>query len=441
MIRKIKWNSHPILGDLELRLTKNNKVCNTIILAGENGTGKTTILEALQIFINRGRLEQIQELEYDNENKSYTIKSSKLPGIICTIECEGKLNNIVKNDGTKDVRDFGCIYSKARSGFKTGIVISTSNQQLDISKHENDDNEDFTSIKQLIVDIDAQDSSRMSEICRTNGMVEWFDFEPTTKIYRFKNAFNNFFDNIKFNKVDNSSKEEKKILFTKNEKDIVVDTLSTGEKQIVFRGTYLLRNSNNIQDGIVLIDEPELSMHPKWQEKILKYYRGLFTNEEGQAAQLILATHSEYVIRSGLEDKENVLIIILNQKDGRIEAKSIDEPFVLPTITAAEINYLAFGIVSNDYHIALYGYIQELTEHHTVMDCDSFIKNHTLYNEEMHYKEYTFRNTTYETLPTYIRNAIDHPDDRTFTQEELKCSIELLIKICKALVEEPSEEL
>ena len=41
MISKIKWKNHSVLGSLELDFTKDNgKIYNTIILAGENGTGK-----------------------------------------------------------------------------------------------------------------------------------------------------------------------------------------------------------------------------------------------------------------------------------------------------------------------------------------------------------------------------------------------------------------
>lgn len=43
-----------------------------------------------------------------------------------------------------------------------------------------------------------------------------------------------------------------------------------------------------------------------------------------------------------------------------------------------------------------------------------------------------YGNTQYETLCTYIRNAIDHPDsDNTYTKEELRTSIEFLIELCK----------
>ena len=108
--------------------------------------------------------------------------------------------------------------------------------------------------------------------------------------------------------------KEKKIVFSKQSNTITIDQLSTGEKQVVFRGTYLLKNSNNLNGGTILIDEPELSMHPKWQEKIFQYYRGLFTNGTNQTTQMIFATHSEYVIRSAIEDKDNVLLIVLTNK-------------------------------------------------------------------------------------------------------------------------------
>lgn len=65
MIKKVKWNNYNILGNLTLDFTKANRSpdgssdespYNTIILAGENGTGKTTILDTLSIFLNGGSI-------------------------------------------------------------------------------------------------------------------------------------------------------------------------------------------------------------------------------------------------------------------------------------------------------------------------------------------------------------------------------------------------
>lgn len=53
MIKSIKWNNHEILGNLELDFQKaDGTIYNTIILAGKNGAGKTTILETISTFLN-----------------------------------------------------------------------------------------------------------------------------------------------------------------------------------------------------------------------------------------------------------------------------------------------------------------------------------------------------------------------------------------------------
>ncbi len=53
MIKKLKWKDHYSLGNLELDFKKNDGTAySTVVLAGENGTGKTTILETLSTFLN-----------------------------------------------------------------------------------------------------------------------------------------------------------------------------------------------------------------------------------------------------------------------------------------------------------------------------------------------------------------------------------------------------
>ena len=249
---------------------------------------------------------------------------------------------------------------------------------------------------------------------------------------RFKTAFDNFFSDMLFDGIDEEASDEIKIIFTKKGKKVAVDDLSTGEKQIVFRGTYLLKNSSNLNGGVILVDEPELSMHPKWQSKILDFYKGLFTTNDLQTTQMFFATHSENVVRSAINDTD-ALVIILTKDKGIISANKIND-VVLPSITAAEINYLAFGVVSIDYHIALYGYLQKQSGKSSISAADSFIANQTEYNDGIHKYLDTNYGKNYQTLPTYIRNAIDHPDSgRIYTEEQMAISVELLRSICKKL--------
>ncbi len=453
MIRKIKWNNHDVLGDLELDFTKpDGSIYNTIVLAGENGTGKTTVLETLSTFLNLGSIEPFEYINYVADGIPYTI--TQIPDADPQYgfhsrknESDGTTKRIISNQNANrntidsdqsDLRHYGVSYSKARSGFNTQKVKSTTTKQLDSEKYENDSNDDFTSVKQLIVDVDAQDNSEWMRITKAGMQTPFTTFKQTSKMYRFEKAFNEFFGAVKFKGVDNTNPEEIKILFEKHGKEISVDSLSTGEKQIVFRGAHLLKNINSISGGIALIDEPELSMHPKWQQKVLGYYRNLFNKNGTQDTQMIIATHSEYVLRSALEDRDNVLIIVLNDDNGKIRSKRITAPTILPTITSAETNYLAFGILSTDYHIELYGYLQNKTGNLTVKSCDDYIYAQTsFFNPNLHMKTDSFTNqqshtTHYKTLPTYIRNLIDHPNPaKSYTQEELKCSIELLIELCK----------
>ncbi|MDY4789056.1 MAG: AAA family ATPase [Bacteroidales bacterium] len=444
-IKKVKWKSHPILGDLELDFTNRltGKPYETIIFAGENGTGKTTILETISTFLNGWTFEPFEYIEYIAENKilkaiEYTNPNLKdyyimLDGDNQINMTTNKNNHDEKIDNNPlNIRFNGCVFSKARADYKTNKINSTTTKQLDIEKSNIDQEEDFTSLKQLIVDIQSQDYLDYTETNKLLGPnpKSWEEYYPSSKIFRFKNAFDRFFNKLEYDKVADEN-SEKNIFFNKNGKSISIDKLSTGEKQIVFRGIFLLKNSKILNDAVIFVDEPELSMHPKWQKNILKYYEDLFTESNSQKTQLFIATHSEHVVSYALKNKNSHLVIILNENNGLILSKKIDSPSVLPSITSAEINYLAYDITSNDYHIELYGYYQNKNNKNSVKSCDELIKNSPHYNPNIHNKHSSFNNTTYDTLPTFIRNAIDHPNsNNTFTEEELRTSTELLIKLC-----------
>ncbi|MEK9538021.1 ATP-binding protein [Pantoea agglomerans] len=447
-IRKVKWKSHPVLGDLELSFINrsNNKAYNTVLLAGENGTGKSTILEEISSFLNFGAYDYFDFVEYEIGDAVYkTFREENQPyhrtffdildnqGGVINIRHDRNNNPDLVNTETRDIRYYGCIYSKARSDYKTQKITSTTTIELDKTKHDVDLTEDFTSLKQLIVDVVNQDNAKYSEINRTRGSnpQSWDDFYVTSKLFRFNSAFDSFFDKMSYEKVDDIE-GEKSILFKKNSKLIPIDKLSTGEKQIVFRGIFLLRNTSILDGAAVMIDEPELSMHPKWERKILSYYKRLFSMSGQQKAQILFATHSDHVLKEALRDNTENIVITLEEKMGIIICRNIDAPKVLPSITTAETTYLAFDVVSNDYHIELYGWLQDKENKRSVNACDNFIKSHQCYDLLKHAKPSAHGTVTYETLSTYIRNAIHHPDSgNTFTEDELRVSIELLADICR----------
>lgn len=445
MIKRIQWKGSNVLGNLELDFTKpDGTPYNTIIIAGENGSGKTNILETLATFLNLGSFDPLEEVTYEVNGVTYTLTPADINSKMGfhkrinnadgteTLIASNKNNNRESiEEDMLDIRHYGCVYTKARSGFSTKVIKSSTTEQLDNSKYENDEKEDFTQIKQMLVDIQIQDDRTWARMSSTGTTMTYDQFAQTSKTYRFQKAFNEFFQGMQYDGIDEGASEALNVIFKKNNQSISIDKLSTGEKQVVFRGAYLLRNSKTLQCGTVLIDEPELSMHPKWQEKIFEYYRGLFTRNNTQTVQMILATHSENVVRAALKDPDNVLVIILYDENGVVKADKIHDR-VLPTIMAAEVNYLAFDIKSIDYHIALYGDLQTQTGKTKISEMDSYIEAQTEYDSLLHEKMDNSSYGPYKTLPTYIRNAIDHPDSgRIYTEEELEKSIVLLRELCK----------
>lgn len=455
MIKRVKWLNNPILGNLELDFTKpDGSIYNTILFIGENGCGKTTALETLSEFLSGGSIEPIDYIDYtvDGINIRATQKPLKpdssldLNGVRNGFHYQIDLDNnkqlfIIRTahqyregkvDDKYDIRTKGCVYSKARSGYKTVPITTIKTSQMDDNKYDKDANDDFSYLKQLLVDLETQDNSDAVLMLREKKLSSIEECDKISRISRFSSSFNGFFDNIKFLKVDNNNKKEKQILFKKYGAQINLDDLSTGEKQIVFRGTFLLRNSKTLSNGFVFIDELELSMHPKWQEKALNYYRGLYTSNGAQTTQMFFASHSEHIVKSAVKDKDDILIIILKSGPTGVTATKMDTTLVLPTITSAEINYKAFDVNAVDYHIALFARLQDIKSCPTVKAMDDYIKLQPQFNPSMHYKVSSYVDVnghthTYDTLPTFVRNAIDHPDsNRTFSYDEIKTSISLM---------------
>ena len=385
----------------------DGKPYKNIVLIGENGSGKTSVLKQISNHFAGGNI----------KNSDFVCK---------------------KGDGqpmdTPNLSTGFCF---------SGVLTKYSNEKefvnprernesdIDAKTYEKDVSE--KDIKDLFLNIVRKDNDDLAKtVHKQLGMSsdEYSSFKFQSRLNRFKSAFNNFFEKLRF---DSADYETGKILFQKNGKKFEMVSLSSGEKQIVVRGSSILKNLKNMKDGVALIDEPENGMHPRWAKKIMKFYEDLVTIKGNQLAQLIFATHSELVLETALADRENTLVILLKDNKGTIESDRINGSFVLPSLTSAEINYEAFHIVSNDYHNQLYACLQEQSKISSVKGTDEIILNSPFFNNETDFRESGHGTCKYKTLATYIRNAIDHPDSgNKFTEQELEDSIELLQKICSA---------
>ncbi|RTZ16870.1 ATP-binding protein [Vibrio aquaticus] len=86
-----------------------------------------------------------------------------------------------------------------------------------------------------------------------------------------------------------------KIYFSKGEEYFSVTELSSGERLFVLIILSLCLSIDS--NSIILFDEPENSMHPKWQEKVTRTICNIFV-KFGVGSELFIATHSPLVVSS-----------------------------------------------------------------------------------------------------------------------------------------------
>lgn len=103
-----------------------------------------------------------------------------------------KVNNpsTIQSD-EKDPRSYGCVFSRPRADYKTSKIESVKTNELDKNKYDSDKEDNFTSLKQLIVDIQNQDNEEYYDIntqreSRGEAAMTTSEFEHNSKILDLK---------------------------------------------------------------------------------------------------------------------------------------------------------------------------------------------------------------------------------------------------------------
>ena len=118
-------------------------------------------------------------------------------------------------------------------------------------------------------------------------------------------------------KLKNKNYLEFELYLLKEEQEINYFYLSSGEKTMI---SYFVNLSNSIIDFneiedktfIILIDEVELHLHPKWQINFIEYMNNFFKpNNKNMKFQFIIATHSPFILSDISEEQ----IIYINEED------------------------------------------------------------------------------------------------------------------------------
>lgn len=361
-IRKIKFKDHPILKNLELNLCgQDGKAVDTVIIAGENGTGKSTVLDYLYNIMN-GKALYESTIELESSNDVVTWQFYHNPRSVTNtlwVKTNTGMNTLPGYEDFKQAFNVTAIFSDVDINFHAGNVSSVTSLSLDTTAETRRSNNNLpTQIKQLLIDIQTMDDGEISRMCVDNPSKSFEELHIERRIPRFTKAFDKMFESLSYDRIENKN-GYKNIVFKKRGVDISIDDLSSGEKQIVYRGCFLLKDVNAINGAFVFIDEPEISLHPNWQMKIMDYYKEIFTNSEGiQTSQIFAVTHSPFVIHNN-NRKNDKVIILVRDENGDIIVKDKPEYFKCDSVAAVQDAFSIQNFSSNKSVVYLEGRTDE----------------------------------------------------------------------------------
>ena len=321
LIRTIKIFGHPGIGDLQLSFVADDgRPYELVILAGESGTGKSVVLEVIfaalsgAMGVNIGTVELEIELDAAEVQKVARMTSTlPPPGVV-----KFWYDSAVQNEWNKAFRllwgaepnqhtgflpshpsgapTLRCFYNEASVDYQFTKTDSITGLSLDTTAQSSTRSAGTAQhIAQLLIDIRNADAEEVAVWAENNRGAAVPDAIIAGRMQRFRDAFRLMMPTKSFHQVARSNGRVV-AEFQEYGRISPIDSLSTGEKQVIFRGGYLLRDRDKLAGSIVLIDEPELSLHPDWQERVVAYYRAITQQPDSSHPQIFMATHSPFIV-------------------------------------------------------------------------------------------------------------------------------------------------
>lgn len=287
------------------------------IICGPNGIGKSTILLASSFPFTWGVSYKVKK-NIDAENGSIELD----------LEDEGKQYNTVTEVISSLPQDHANLYQS--SGFKKGKLI----------KFETNRNFDYQGLGSISADRyidDNEISQQLNTGVNLHNIKDWFAkrilFEKVDSGYSAnilrnielaKKCISILDDEFSFSRVDPRSYD---IYVNTPTGEIWYEYLSSGFKSCM---SLLLGIIKEIEfrfpkedyyapefDGVILIDELELHLHPEWQARITDALITTFPS-----AQFIVTTHSPHVVQNA---KSHQIMALFSTGNGEVCLKKLPD--------------------------------------------------------------------------------------------------------------------
>ena len=367
-----------------LNIPNNTEGSGLTLFVGENGCGKTSLLDAFSLPLlsykadgfslddffdphEKTHIHVFSEKDFvfkgtmPNQKTPYKGKGFVFEAGIRTRKNKSYLSSIAVND-QRYIRADG--ETKPEDG-KPDLRVSVNNPWSGSRFNENDilfldKNRTYqirsgtynpTRFDRLMEDFDFQYIKQDDSPIDCNEKVK--DVSNTIENQFLTNAIDKFQEisgeKISLSHINNWTPHSKAFLgVTKeNKQHILLNNLGSGYEMIfsLLYSFYLSQQSG--KRLIVFIDEPELHLHPKIQEDFVKILL-----EFSKLAQIILTTHSPLFVKQVLYN-DKVQVSVLKKEGGEVNITKIEER-LLPYLSANEINFLAFDLPTEEYHNELY---------------------------------------------------------------------------------------
>lgn len=304
------------------------------VLVGVNGSGKSTILSILYCILKDSTNSKSNKIFNSAEilfpgNKSIirhndTVSTNNLISTISEkIEKEVSKNFSQHINNLKDENEKNMLLKNFESYIKNEIISNIQEHLLkDINGIDGDTELLIEQTKHILIDKEIYKKINTTMISTINLSANAiFEFKGSNKevlnildleMDKIINQFNKNKDNkiekilidtINFflNSINKyvSYRDNTIIYFDKDiKKELRFSDLSSGERQLIYILMQVALNSTEKnKNSIILMDEPEISLHLDWQEYFIKQLTLLNPN-----AQFIIVTHSPALIMNGWND-------------------------------------------------------------------------------------------------------------------------------------------
>ncbi|GGK69977.1 AAA family ATPase [Rufibacter glacialis] len=325
-----------------------------ICITGENGTGKSIILDAIRALFE-GRFKSIEREIASAEN--FLIETNLIINESNKIFSTSRKYERNESFDTNDMNINQLFHSQFEPKYKKDFILDYWTSKLS--------NDSFSINSITTVEAKKYLDESLSGIHKNidlSKLISFFDYlkdstneqekELGSSLYSLLEKIINL--SISHGKLSHVSRINLKPIIKIGNNEVSLDKLSSGNLYLIQRFTSLLSqvysictlNNKPIADyknikGLLLIDEAENHLHPKWQKVFLSNILTLFPK-----LQIIVSTHSPFIVSSILNTrvyvcKSQVDYSLVEEETDYYINKPIEEILLSPLFNT---NNFSFGI-------------------------------------------------------------------------------------------------